>query len=133
MKSAIKNNSGFTVVELIMAIVVGSIFAGITAMIIVDQTNISQKGRDLVVANSFAETQIEALRSAGYNNLSIGTTNLTSSMPDELKAPRSSSLVISSPSVGIKQADLTITYNDQGNQRTYNYRSYVGELGVGQY
>ncbi len=128
-----KQQSGFTIVELIIAMVVGSIFASITSLIVVNQSRISQHGRDLTLANSFAEVKIEGLRSAGFNNLTAGTSDITSELPSELKAPRSSVLSILDISPGVRQIDLSITYSDQGTPRTFEYRTYVGELGVGQY
>lgn len=124
---------GFTIVELVVAMVVGSILAGATTLIIVDQARISQLGRDTALANSYAETTVEGLRSIGYNGLSNGTTDVTSELPSELKSPRNGEVVISDAMTGVKQIDLTMTYNDQGTQRTYNYRTFIGELGVGQY
>lgn len=94
---------------------------------------LSQRGRDVSVANSYAENKIESLRSAGFLALTDGTTDITSELPSELKAPRSGSVVVSTVSSAIKRVNLTITYNDQGAARTYTYSTYVGELGVGQY
>jgi len=125
--------SGFTVVELLVTIVVSSIMIGSAALALISQQHLSQRDRDLVVANSYVEQKVEALRSIGFLGLSIGTTNITAEMPSELNSPRSGSLQISSYSASIKQVDISITYNDQGTSRTYSYTTYIGELGVGQY
>ena len=116
-----------------MTIVVGSIMIGSAALALISQQHLSQRDRDLVVANSYVEQKVEALRSIGFLGLSIGTTNITAEMPSELNSPRSGSLQISSYSASIKQVDISITYNDQGTSRTYSYTTYIGELGVGQY
>lgn len=131
--STSNSQSGFTIAELIIAIAVGAIFATILSLILIDQARLSQQGRDITLANSYAETRIETLRSAGYLNLTNGSTDITSDLPSELKPPRSGILTISDYATGIKQIDLSITYNDQGTQRTSNYKTLVGELGVGQY
>jgi prepilin-type N-terminal cleavage/methylation domain-containing protein len=127
------NNNGFTIVELIVTIIVGSMLAGSTSMIVANQSRVSQLGRDVVISNSFAETRIESLRSAGFNNLTNGIADITAELPAELVQPRNASVEITDSSSGIKQVDLTITYNDQGEQRTFSYRTFIGELGVGQY
>lgn len=124
---------GFTVVELIVAIAVGGVLATSASVIIVEQARVSQLGRDTTLANSYAETRIEAARSAGYLNLANSTTDITSDLPDELSPPRSGSLTISDHATGAKLVALTITYNNQGEAQTYNYQTLVGELGVGQY
>lgn len=133
MKSLHQEQSGFTIVELIVTLIVGGILAGGISTILSTHSSLSQRGRDVTVANSYAENKIESLRSAGYLGLTNGTTNLTSELPSELKAPRSGSMTISDVSAAIKKVDITVTYSDQGAARTYSYSTYIGELGVGQY
>lgn len=99
----------------------------------VAQTSTAARSRDAVIANSYAEGKVEALRSQGFLGLTDGTTNLTSELPPELQAPRSASMTISSQSTSIKRVVLTVTYSDRGTARTYQYTTYIGELGVGQY
>lgn len=125
--------AGFTIVELIVTLVACAALLGGLQVALVSQTAISQRSRDVVIANAFAEGKIEGLRSKGFLSLSNGTTDITSELPSELKAPRSGSVVISSPSSALKQVDLTITYNDKGVSRSFSYTSLIGELGVGQY
>lgn len=124
---------GFTIVELIVALVVGSILVGVVNLVFTNQSYLSQRVRDTVLANAYAEGKVEALRSAGYLGINNGSTDITSELPSELNAPRSGSLVVSTPSDGLKQVDLTINFNEQGTPRTLSYRTYIGELGVGQY
>lgn len=126
------HESGFTVVELLVAIIVGAILLTSAGVLINSQAYISQRNRDLVLANAFAEGKIESLRSAGFLGLNDGTTDITTDLPAELNAPRNGSLQISPHTSAIKKAVLTITYNDQGADRTYSYTTYIGELGVGQ-
>ncbi len=126
-------SSGFTIVELLVAIAVGGImFVSLNTMY-TSQTYLSQRGRDVVLANAFAESKVEGLRSKGFLGLDDGTTDITSELPSELSTPRSGSLVISSFSAAIKNVEITITYNEQGQSRTYYYKTFIGELGVGQY
>lgn len=126
-------SEGYTLVELIVAIAISAVFIGAVATLIIQNSRLAQRTRDVAVANSFAENKIEALRSAGYLVLSDGTTNITSELPTELKAPRGASQVISSASTGVKKVVITVTYNNLGVARTYSYTTYIGELGVGQY
>src|SRR3990167_3685831 len=137
MKPTKKDQSGFTVVELIVTMVVGAIFIASAILLYSSGQRLSQRHRDIVSANAFIEKEIEALRSAGYLSLVDGTTDITSELPSELQSPRSGSLQIAPASVGattgLKKVDITLTYNDQGTSRTYTYTTYVGELGVGQY
>lgn len=125
--------AGFTIVELLVAIIVGAIFVSSLALIINNQAHLAQQTRDAVMGNAFAEQEFESLRSAGFLTLSDSTTDLTSQLPSELKAPRSASLVISSFNPAIKKVVLTITYSDQGIPLSHSYTTFIGELGVGQY
>lgn len=127
----LKNAEGFTVVELIVAIIVGVIFISSLNLAVNNYTNLGARGRHLVLANSYAEAKVEGLRNSGYNAIGLGTSSLTSELPAQLPG-RNGSMTISQPQSGIKQIDLTISYNDLGNNRTYTYRTYIGELGVGQ-
>ena len=125
--------AGFSIVELIVSLVVGSILIGATTLITIAYSRLSNRALSLTVANSYAENKVESLRSIGFLGLTDGTSNVTTELPSELKSPRSASVQISSASSTTKKIDLNITYNDQGAARTYSYTTYIGELGVGQY
>lgn len=120
-------------VELVMTIMVGGVFAISVTTMVSANSHLVQRTRDLVSVNSYVEDKTEELRSIGYSGLSIGTTNVTSELPDDLNTPRSATVEITNPSTGLKKADISVTYNDQGAQQTYSYTTYIGELGVGQY
>lgn len=130
----IKNKSeGFTIVELITATIIAAVVVASASLIIGNYSHLGGKGRNLVLSNSFVEAKAEALRSIGYNGLNDGVTDISNELPAELTPPRSASLQISAPGgAGLKQIDVSVTYSDQGTPRTYSYRTYIGELGVGQ-
>jgi hypothetical protein len=123
---------GYMTVELILAVIVGAVLILGLHNIVTSHIYLSQRGRDLIIANAYAEQKIEALRSAGYLTLTNGTSNITAELPSELKAPRSASLTISDQTTAIKKVYLSVTYNEQGTPRTQTYTTYIGELGVGQ-
>lgn len=125
-------SEGFTTVEILTATIVAAIIVAGASMIIGNYSHLGNKGRNLVLSNSFIEAKTEALRSIGYSGLNDGTTDISAELPPELMQPRSASLQISSQGSGLKQVDISVSYSDQGTQRTYSYRTYVGELGVGQ-
>lgn len=127
---------GYTIVELLTSIVIGALFFAAVSTMITNNSRISHKARDIAVANSFTENKIEGLRSAGYLSLTNGTTDIASELPSELNPPRTGSQLTISNTPGttsIKKIDITIKYNELGSMRTYNYTTYIGELGVGQY
>lgn len=128
-----QEQAGFTIVELLVTLIVGSVLVGSVNNILTSQAYLSQRSRDLVLSNAFAERKIEEVRSIGFLGLTDGTTSIASELPDELSPPRDATIQVSAYTPAIKQAIVTITYNEQGNVRTRTYKTYVGELGVGQY
>lgn len=123
---------GFTLVEIMVTIVVAAVVIGSLSQVTTSFLHVSQRGRYLNLANSFIEGKVEALRNQGFNSLSTGTTSLTSSLPSQLPPGSTASMTITSPSSGLDQVDLTVTYKDQGQTYSYGYTTYIGELGVGQ-
>lgn len=126
-----KNAAGFSIVELVLAIVVGVTFIGSMNLVVDDYTHLGKRDKNLLLVNSFAEAEVEQLRNNTYNSLSLGTTSLTSQLPSQLP-DASGSMTVSQAQTGLKQIDISISYNDLGTTRTYTYRTYEGELGVGQ-
>lgn len=124
---------GFTLVEILVTIIVGAIIVGSINVFVVAQGSISQRNRDDILANSYIEGKVEALRSMGFLGLSDGTTSIAGELPSELKAPRGGTVQVSSVNTAIKKVDITINYNNQGDDRSLSYTTYIGELGVGQY
>jgi prepilin-type N-terminal cleavage/methylation domain-containing protein len=126
------SSKGFTIVELLVCIALAGVVITSLSQVVTTYLHVSQRGRYLNLANSYAEAKIETLRNQGYNSLSVGTTSLTSELSSQLPRTRSASMTVSSPSTGLKQVDLTVTYTDQGQSHSYYYTTLIGELGVGQ-
>lgn len=126
-----KKSAGFSIVELILAIIVGAVLFLAINVITTDYLHLGQRSRNLVLANSFTEGKVEALRNIGYSGLTTGTTDISSELPADLQSPKSASLQISDSSSGLKKVDITVNYTDQTITRTYSYSTYIGELGVG--
>lgn len=132
MKVKMSTDDGFTLVELLVAIVVAGIVVMSLNQVVTTYLHVSQRGRYLNLANSYAEAKMEALRNAGYSSLANGTSNITSELPAQLPPGKSASMVVANGPAGLKKVDLSVTYKDQGQTYTYGYTTYIGELGVGQ-
>lgn len=128
------NNSqrGFTIVELVIAIVLAGIIIPAVAIAITNLSVANKLARDQALANMLAQQKVETLRSAGYNSLNDGNTSFTSELPNTIGSPRSASYTISSPETGVKQVDINISYSEYNATKNLVYRSYISELGVGQ-
>lgn len=128
-----KSESGFTLVELITAIVIGALFFSAVSNLISNNAYLSERAKDVATTNSFIENKVEELRSAGYLSLVNGAIDVTNELPSELQSPKTGTVTISSQSTSIKRVVVSVTYNDQGKAKTYSYTTFIGELGVGQY
>lgn len=128
-----KTESGFTIIELLIAIAVVGILVPTLIGFVNTLNRLNDRTRDLAIVNSLAENKIESLRSIGYSGVNDGTVSFTGELPDTLGNPKSASYTVTTPNPGIRQVDLTITYDDHGKNQSVKYKTYVGELGVGQY
>lgn len=124
--------AGFTIVEVLVAIAVGSIMVASLNQVVVTYLHVGQRGRYLNLANAYVEAKTETLRNAGYNSLTNGSTDLKPELPSQLPPSRNATLTVADQATGLKKIDITISYNDQGQPNTFNYTTYIGELGVGQ-
>lgn len=126
------NQFGFTIIELLLAVV---LFAILIPSIIITLNSIAaanDNAKDVVIANIAAENKIEELRSLGYNSVPAGTTDFSSTLPETLGKPRSASYTINDSNPGLKEVNLSITFTSRRGTQTLNYKSLIGELGVGQ-
>lgn len=128
-----KNESGFTLVELIVAIVViGLLVVGVTSLYITIETT-QRKTRLLETATRAGEKKIEELRNNHYNTLENDSTiDFTSELPSTLPEPRSGTIEVSEPTPGVKRVDLNITYKDGVGAKQVELTSMIGILGLGQ-
>jgi prepilin-type N-terminal cleavage/methylation domain-containing protein len=128
-----QKQSGFTIVELVVTMVILALAVPVMASLVSMLGSLNDRARDMAQLHALTEYKVEALRSIGFSGLTNGTTSFTSELPATIATPRSASYTISSHSTSIKQVDISISYNDHGTTRSFGYRTYIGELGVGQY
>lgn len=131
-KMNVRKSDGFTIVELLVTIavfglIVPALTTGVNNLLV-----LSNRTRDLTLANILAENKAELLRSRGFNSLSLGTVSFTNELPDELSSPKSATYTITSPSLGLVEIDINISYRDYNQTRSLQYKTMVSELGVGQ-
>ena len=126
------DSKGFTVVEMLLGIALFAIIIPTIILALNSITIINDSSKDLAIANIYAENKIEELRSIGYNSVPVSTVDITSTLPATLGKNRSGAYTVSAATTGQKQVTLTITVESRGKIKTLNYRSIIGELGVGQ-
>lgn len=124
--------SGFTLVELIVAIVViGLLVTGVTSLYITIEGT-QRKTRLLESATRAGEKKLEELRNNHYNSLPDGETSFTSELPSDLPDPKTGTILVSEPTPGVKRVDLNITYKDGSANKEVELSSLIGVLGLGQ-
>lgn len=126
-----RDQGGFTIVEMLVALALFAILIPALALGVSTLTQLNNRARDLTLISIIAENKIESLRSIGYNSIAAGTTSFSSELPAELASPKSASYTVTQ-GTGIKTIDVTISYADYKKTKTINYKSIVSETGVGQ-
>ncbi len=129
-----RDQSGFTLVELIVAIAVtGLVLGGIVNLYIGIQT-MQRRTYHTELATRAGERQVESLRNAQYINLEPGVDiDFSDDLPADLPSPKTGTVVVSEPSEGLRRVDVTITYRDgSSGSRTVKQSSLIGVIGIAQ-
>ena len=126
-----RDSKGFTIVEMLVALALFAIIIPAITLGLSTLTQLNNRARDLTLISIIAENKIESLRSIGYNSVVVGTTTFTSELPSEIASPKTATLTVAQ-GTGLKTIDVSIQYTDYRNSRTINYKSVIGETGVGQ-
>jgi hypothetical protein len=113
----------------VMGIIIPAVSIALTNLAVVNH-----QARDQALANFIAQNKVESLRSIGFNALNAGTTDFSASLPNIMGSPKSARYTITNdtPTTGVKQIDISISYTEYKKTRNLSYRTYVSELGVGQ-
>ncbi len=125
------SQSGFTIVELLMAmIVIGVMIASISDLYIGIEK--SQRKTAVVEAATRAGLEkIERLRNNNYISLVPGSVvDFTSELPDSIPNPRSASVTISEPDSDLRKLEVVVTIPYGGTTRDIRLTSVIGGIGV---
>jgi prepilin-type N-terminal cleavage/methylation domain-containing protein len=127
------DENGFTLIELLLTIIVlGIAIASLSTLFYISQITQTQTLHyDLAVRA--ARTEIEDLRNNGYSSLTSGSSfSFTSSLPAQLPANKSGTVVVSTPLQGLRRVDVTVTYSEYGTNETITLSSEIGVIGITQ-
>lgn len=132
MAAKIKNNHGFTLVEMMVTIIVLGLAVAAIGSLYYNMQSLQVKSRHIDVATRAAQTQIEILRNNSYNSLTPGSTiNFTSSLPDSLPHDAQGAVEVSEPVAGLRRIDVTVTYT-AGSPQEVKLSSMIGVIGISQ-
>ncbi len=128
-----KKEQGFTLAELMITLVVVGIVVSSVAMLLGAIQRSQRQTAYTESATRAAQRQIEILRNNQFNQLTPGVDiSFTNDLPAILPPPKSGTVVVSEPSSGLKRVDVTVRYQDGGQQRTVQLSSLIGVLGITQ-
>ena len=127
------SQSGFTIIEMLVTIILFAILVPTIVGFINTISSLNDRAKDTAVVNSLVENKIESLRSAGFRTIDTGSTDFSTELPSILSNPKSASYNVTEISPSVKQIDITVNHTTAGGLNTLTYRTYVGEIGVGQY
>lgn len=128
-----KAENGFTIIELLIAIAVVAILVPTLIGFVTTLNRFNDRARDMAIVNALVENKVESLRSIGFSGVNDGTTSFESELPTTIGTPRTATYTVTTPNPGIRQVDISVSYDDHDTQQVTTYRTYIGELGVGQY
>lgn len=127
------DEKGFTLVELIAAMAIMGIMIVAIVNLYMTVEGIQRKSYHLEMATRAGEKEIESLRNSQYGALVPDTTiDFGADLPTELPEPKTGTVYVSEPELGLRRVDVTITYKDGNNTRTVKQSSFIGIIGIGQ-
>lgn len=130
-----KHESGFSLLELVVSAAVMSVMILAIYGYFNHIRSANRHANNIVISNQIAHQQIETYRNTSYNDLVVGTHDVSSILTPypSLHAPRTATAVITETEPnGLKQISLTITYTDNGGVKTVYMNTLVASRGVNQ-
>lgn len=126
-----KSDSGFSIVELLIAIAMIGVIAGSATSFLVGINNIQQKISYKENALRAATTEMESLRNAKYNTLENGVNiDFTADLPENLPNDKQGIVYISEPVTGLKKVIVEVTYTESSKQQKVKLVTMIGQIGL---
>jgi len=125
--------SGFTLIEFIIAATLLATIVVAVATTLDSIKAINFSANNLTIATEAAQQQLELYRNTPYNQITIGTQNISSSLNayPSLKSPRSATAVVTQVNAaGIKQIDIAISYTGSGGTKRVQVSTQVANKGL---
>ncbi|GAC1391187.1 MAG: hypothetical protein NVSMB46_02770 [Candidatus Saccharimonadales bacterium] len=139
MKVFNNSQTGFTIVELLIALVIiATVFGAFTESFVLIQT-LNKKTMDINYANNIAYAKAESYENTNYSNLPstspsgtlVQVEDFSSSISNQLEAPRVGKVYINSISNNLKQVVVTLTFGSGPSQRLIQYGNFIQKNGLG--
>ena len=127
----IRDSRGFTLVEIMVTLVVTGFMAASLTTLFLGIQRIQAQASYVESANRAAQREVESLRNATYNGLTVGQNiDFSANLTDNMPVGATGTVVVTEPITGIKRVDVTVSYKYGGNTRNITLSSLIGVLGV---
>lgn len=139
MSDIIKDQKGFSIVELLVTLIVIGVVFGAFMTTFTSIQSINKKSIDLNAANTVAFAKMQHYENTAFSSLPNTTPQNTlqqvedfsSSLPSNLAAPRVATVHINSISPSLKQVVVNVQYGSGGTQQTVQYANFIQKNGIG--
>jgi type II secretory pathway pseudopilin PulG len=123
---------GFTLVELVVTATFVAMASAAIIGVFITVGKMNKQSRNLAVVAALAEGKLESYRNAGYTAAATGSPSetFTSQLPANLGSPKSAIVNVNTPSTGLKQIDVVITYTDDGKQKKVQLSTLMAQRGI---
>lgn len=129
-----KNESGFTLIEFIVA----GVFIGIVVLAVsnlfIGIGQINKTADDYTTATAVAQQLVEQYRNTAYSSIAVGTADVTSSALGphaNLASPRSATINVTQANPGgIKQLDVTVSWMSLTGAKTIHMTTQISYVGL---
>ncbi len=138
MKNCHKNESGFTIVELLITLtILATAYISFNSLF-VSVLRISDRSSEFVLANSSTAQKMQAYENTNFDNIGTGGVleeveieDFESDLPSELNEPRSAKVYATMLSPTLKRVRVTVMYQDFSDGEEVTYVSLIHESGLG--
>ena len=126
--------AGFTIIELVVTMAfMGIVVVSITQLYAtLRQTN--RSADNYTIATQVAQQLLEKYRNTPYGNITVGTTDVTStalSAYPSLASPRSASTTVTEVDIaGLKQVSVAVSYKDRTGTKNVQLTTLISNKGI---
>jgi prepilin-type N-terminal cleavage/methylation domain-containing protein len=133
------NQSGFSIVELLITLVIIGITFGAFMVTFTTIQNINKKALDVAAANNVAFAKMQDYENQAFNTLPTTTPqgslkmveDFSSSLPTSLQSPRVGQVFVNTVSGSLKQVVVNVSFGSGGAQRQIQYANFIQSNGLG--
>lgn len=138
-KKIIESESGFSVVELLITLIIIGVFFGSFTLAFTSIQGINKKANDVMDANQLAFSKVQEYENKSFNSIPSTTPagslveveNFSASLPGTLEKPKTGKVYINTISPTLKQVVVTIEFGSNSSIRRVQYGDFIQAQGVG--